>query len=907
VKVDGNEADPNSLGAADLITQGLILEMYDPDRSTGVVRRGRDGVAQRSSWGEFTSWWGENVLEPQRAAQGAGIAVVSEATSSPTVERLRAQFLDMFPKALWCTWEPLAASGPAEAAEAVFGQDVRTHLNLRGAKVIASFDDDFLMANPAALRLTREFADGRRIRTPEDAKEMNRLWVVEPNYSVTGSNADHRYRMRAGDVGKALAAVAHALSRNGVAVAEAALAAVPAPSGAEYDFAKTLAKDLAAHQGKALVTVGDRQPAYVHALAHAVNAALGATSAGLVAYTPRKQAGNATLKMVADAVRSGAATTLVVIGANPAYTGPVDEDFASVIERAGNSIHLGLFEDETGSRCLWHLNRAHALESWGDTRNPDGTVLLQQPVILPLYGGKTAAQFIAALMGNGEAQAQALVRETHAARFPEADAERAWRRSLHAGAIEGSADYRTVTPKADFAKVAELAAKAPAAPASGEVEVVFAQDAKLFDGRFANNGWLQELPDPMTKVTWDNAALLDSVAAERLGVKTGSMVNVEVNGRTLAMAAYVMPGIAQGTVVLNLGYGRTAAGRVGNAVGFNTYRLRTSAQPWIAAGKVTRASGSYKLALTQDHHVIDSVGFKEREKRIPQMVREQTAADHQAHPDHARHVVHATPPVNLWKPHEYTGYKWGMAIDLNACTGCNACVVACNAENNVPIVGKEQVWRGREMHWIRIDRYYRGAVENPQAVHMPLTCVHCENAPCEQVCPVAATVHDDEGINVMVYNRCIGTRYCSNNCPYKVRRFNFFSYTGDLTETEKMRQNPEVTVRMRGVMEKCTYCYQRIAKAKITAKNEGRKVRDGEIRTACQVTCPAQAIVFGDLADRESQVSKLHAQARSYETLEFLHLRQRTLFLAKVRNPHPDLAPAGHDGGHSHNTGAHHS
>jgi len=611
------------------------------------------------------------------------------------------------------------------------------------------------------------------------------------------------------------------------------------------------------------------------------------------------------------------------LGGNPVLNAPVDLGFGEALGAVPRLIHLGLYQDETvqaglgnapaggsapgnsGARRadaeFWHLPRSHYLESWGDVRSWDGTVSVTQPLIAPLYDGKSPIEILALLAGEPADEGFEIVRTTLRASLDrgEFDASKAtggflgdfesfWRSVLEQGVVPGSAD-RPANPAINPASLGQaLNELDPKLPSFGRdnLEIVFTPDPAVYDGRFANNGWLQEIPRSLTKITWDNAALLSPATAEALGLRADDLVVLKHRGREIKLPVYVMPGQAPFSCTVHLGYGRTAAGRVGTRVGSDVYRLRESAAPHFDGGLTLAGTGrTYKLACTQEHHAIDAIGLKGMRERIGGLVREGTLAEYKSDPHFAQHEEHP-PLVSMWKEHEYQGHRWGMTIDLNSCTGCNACVVACTAENNVPVVGKARILEGREMQWIRIDRYFVGDAESPEVAFEPVACVHCENAPCEQVCPVGATMHDSEGLNVMVYNRCIGTRYCSNNCPFKVRRFNFFNYRKNLSPSERMAFNPEVTVRSRGVMEKCTYCIQRIEAVKIRAKNERRPVGDGEIVPACAQTCPTQAIQFGDLNDPESKVAKLQAHPRSYAMLAELNIKPRTMHLARLRNPH---------------------
>jgi molybdopterin-containing oxidoreductase family iron-sulfur binding subunit len=647
----------------------------------------------------------------------------------------------------------------------------------------------------------------------------------------------------------------------------------------------------------------------------------------------------ASIKALTEDMAAKRVTNLVIIGGYPVYDAPADLDFAAALGQVRTSVHLSLYDNETSRLCTWHVPRAHELESWGDARAWDGTIGVIQPLILPLFEGLSPIELLAVMANDDKTTGHDIARRTFGEGTAAPDVERLWRRTLHDGYKAGSAHSTATTSVLDAAATTAVEDLWQSwTPAAGDAfELVFVQDACVHDGRLANNGWLQELPDPLTKLTWDNAVCLGPRAAERLRIDTGDMVRISRAGRAVEAAVCVVPGQHSESVTLNLGYGRQRAGLVGNGAGFDFYPLRTSDAMGIADGAVIeKIQGSYEFAVTQDHHPVDTIGGRGTADRLPTILREGTLQEYRRDPKFAKHRAHVVHRLSLWN--EPGGgaseYAWGMSIDLSACTGCSACVVACQAENNIPVVGKDQVRRGRELQWIRVDRYFKGDPESPEAVGVqPVPCMHCETAPCEQVCPVAATTHDDDGLNVMIYNRCVGTRYCSNNCPYKVRRFNYFDYqkrapvrdTGlldvdpkyfvrpqsDANLLQQMQFNPEVTVRSRGVMEKCTFCVQRIADAKISAKNEWVKmseaekranprvtVPDGELTTACAQACPAQAIVFGDLNDPGSRVAALRADDRSYEMLEELNTKPRTTYLAKLRNPAPDLAPPApaHDG-----------
>ena len=895
IKIEGNPKHPQSLGATSALAQASILTLYDPDRSENLHRRGIHGV-EVSRWEQFAAFARARMKDFQETG-GIGLAVLSEASSSPTLAAMRGRLQQRLPEARWFEYDPLSADNERLGSQLAFGKPYRTHVVLRQAGVIVCLEADLLGSHPAAVQYAREFAE-RRNPTPG---RMNRLYSVESGYSVTGAAADHRLAVPSGQI----AAIAAALERE-VSGRVGRGAGDPAEKGDRTSqFVQAAAEDLLAHRGRGVVAAGPSQPREVHAAVHRINAALGNVGK-TVWYTAEPDADRPThweaLRSLAAEMAAGRLQTLLILGGNPVYDAPADLSFAEALNQVPESIHLSQYRNETSRRCLWHLPEAHWLESWGDARAYDGTYSVVQPMIEPLRGGKSGIEVLELLLSDHPANARTLVQATFQGKGvagPE-DFERRWEKTLHDGLLEASA-WRRETPS-------------PRTPLSPEVqrmvgplEIVFCRASAVYDGRFANNGWLQETPDPLTKLTWDNAALISPATAQSLGIESQTLVRLKYGGRELEIPAYVMPGQADGSVSVALGYGRTAAGRVGGdidegiaPVGADAYRLRLASDPWFAGGLTIEPTGKkYPLAVTQDHFAIDAVGRRGREEKAAHQLREASLEHYRKHPDFARHLGPEHPPlVSLWSEPAFTGHRWAMSVDLTRCIGCNACVVACQAENNVPVVGKERVLRGREMHWMRVDRYFRGPPDAPAVAFQPVMCQQCELAPCEQVCPVAATVHSQEGLNDMVYNRCVGTRYCANNCPYKVRRFNFFNYHKNLEapdhEILKMRFNPEVTIRHRGVMEKCTYCVQRIQAAKIEAKNrqaagEPYAVADGRIQTACQQACPTGAIVFGDLSDAASQVAIQRRQDRAYAVLEELNVKPRTTYLARIRNPHPGL------------------
>ena len=930
-KIEGNPEHPISRGATDAAQQASVLELYDPDRSRSVFK-GSD----QSTWAAFDEWAGSHfgALEARR---GEGLHVLGEATSSPSLLELKRRFLRRFPRARWHEYEPIHNDNERAGARMAFGSPYRSHYAFDRAKFIVSLDSDFLGAHPAAVKHARDFARSRRANDPD--KSMSRLYVFESGYSLTGANADHRVAVRSADVAVIAGRLAAAL------LDPKPFADFLAAIGDLHEGQPVLAEainDLRNHPGESLLVAGPRQPAEVHYLCHLLNEALGNVGS-TVRYSdePDDPDHLESITALGEDLAAGKVQTLVILGGNPVYNAPADLNFAAHLDSV-KSIHLSLYRNETSQRCTWHLPRAHYLESWGDTRAYDGTFAIVQPLIQPLHGGRSAIELVAGLSGDELSAGYDIVRRTFEEFTRALDFERMWRRTLHDGVLAGSEATpatRRANPRHVKRHVESLGERWAGGDRDG-FELTFVPDPALHDGRFANNGWLQELPDPLTKLTWDNAVILSPAAGGLLGVTTGDRVRVSVGNRAMEAAVLLMPGQHAASATLTLGYGRRFAGRVCSGAGFDFYQLRTAEGDGISGGAtIKKINGTYELAITQDHHAIESVAGKGTQERLPSIFREATLAHYREHPDFAKHKAHVVHRLSLWdESHPFhsahgldeAAYAWGMSIDLNTCTGCSACVVACQAENNIPIVGKDQVKRGRELHWIRIDRYFKGTdPETPDALALqPVACMHCENAPCEQVCPVAATVHDKDGLNVMIYNRCIGTRYCSNNCPYKVRRFNFFDFhrrgplreqPGRLLQVEpdyylkeqagadplqRMQFNPEVTVRVRGVMEKCTYCIQRISAAKIEAKNEWVRtppeqrprrvtVPDGSLVPACAQACPAEAIVFGDLNDPRSRVAAMHKEPRAYELLEELNTKPRTRYLAKLRNPAPALAAEG--------------
>ncbi len=869
-KIEGNPEHPSSLGATNVFSQASILGLYDPDRSQVVRKAGKI-----STWDFFLVDL-NSLLEGLKSRAGRGLRILTQTVTSPSLGAGIGELLAQFPEARWHQWEPLGRHAAREGSRLAFGDAVESVYDFSQAEVVLSLDSDFLGDGPGSVRYARDFAARRRVRG--ESGRMSRLYAVEPTPSVTGAKADHRLPLRAVEVEALAREVGRKLGLSGLAGAYSEHAA----------WIEGVAKDLMAHRGSSLVVAGDGQPAGVHALVHGLNAALGNVGRG-VRYIPALDVSPVdhfeSIRQLCEDMRAGQVELLVMLGGNPVYDAPADLDFKGALDQVKTRVHLSLYEDETSELCHWHIPEAHYLESWGDVRGHDGTVSILQPLVAPLYGGRTRHELVSALQGKPGTPSHDLVKNYWKGQSGGSDFEKFWRRSLHDGIVAGSAlPERSVTARADWSA---LAASAPTAG----LEIVFRPDPCLDDGRFANNGWLQELPRPITKLTWDNAVLVAPATAGRLHLENGALARLTLQGRTVEGPIWIQPGQAVDSVAVHLGSGRRLAGRVGNQVGFDGYPLRSSAGAGFATGLEIEASGfSQKMACTQNHFLIEAELAGE-EVVTRHIVRTGTLAEYNQDPGFVQEMAETLPKdFSLFPQVEYKGHAWGMAIDLTACTGCNACVVACQSENNIPVVGKAQVLAGREMQWIRIDRYYRGGLENPSIVFQPMLCQHCENAPCEVVCPVAATTHSPEGINEMTYNRCVGTRYCSNNCPYKVRRFNFLLYQDWNTPTLKLLRNPDVSVRSRGVMEKCSYCVQRVNAAHIDSKVHDREIRDGDVVTACEAACPSQAIVFGDINDPASRVARAKAEKLNYGALTDLNTNPRTSYLAKLTNPNPEIA-----------------
>ncbi|MCU0492679.1 MAG: 4Fe-4S dicluster domain-containing protein, partial [Chloroflexaceae bacterium] len=865
-KAEGNPQHPDSLGATDIFAQAAVLQIYDPDRSQSVQR---DNVF--STWEDFLEGINGSI-QVLRSTQGAGLRILTDTVTSPTLASQLQQLLGALPEARWVQYEPVSRDASRAGARAAFGRDVATRYDFSQANIILSLDDDFLSPYPGGLNYARFFINRRRVS--EGATDMNRLYMAEGAHTITGSMADHRLPMRPSQIEGLARAVAA-----GLGVAGVANTAQLSPE--QQAWVNTVVADLGANRGASLVIAGIQQPAAVHVLAHAINAALG-NAGTTVVYTqpvePRPADQHADMRQLVQDMRDGQVQAIVVLGGNPVYSAPADLNFAQAYTQVPLRVHLGLYNDETGVLSNWHIPQAHFLESWSDVRAFDGTVSVVQPLIEPMFGGHNAHEILAILNGQTGPNAYDVVRGYWQAARPAEDFEQFWRIVLAQGVISG-----TAAPPQSVTIQNQALTNLAAAPAAEGLELILRPDPHIWDGQFNNVSWLQELPKPITQIVWDNAALVSPRMAERLELQNDDVVELRFNGNAIRAPIWITPGQVDEAVTLHLGYGRERAGRVGNGTGVNAYLLRTTDVPWGGPGLELNKTGErYQVVTAQEHWSMEGRNI----------VREATFAEYQANPDFAHDEHHSAEGASLL-PDYTTPIGWAMSINLNACIGCNACTIACQAENNIPVVGKQEVANSREMHWIRVDRYFAGDLDNPRVYRMPVPCMHCETAPCEIVCPVAATIHDQyNGLNQQIYNRCVGTKYCSNNCPYKVRRFNFFQYNERTPTTIWLQHNPQVTVRNRGVMEKCTYCVQRINYERSRIGPEGAAIRDGQVLTACQQVCPTEAIVFGNKLDPDSRVAKLQASNLNYSLLGELNTRPRTTYLAKLTNPNPALAGA---------------
>lgn len=913
VKVEGNTLDSVSQGGTGTYHQAAILGLYDPDRSSKSMQ-GKVPSTSEAFDGALLSAFAGAVKKA-----GAGFVVLSQGSSSPTLAWLRGELLKQAPQARWVAYEAGDASGPRAGAQLAFGKAVTPMYRPENADILVALDSDFITAGvPGGLGHARAVAS----RRDADQGTMSRIYALEASLTEIGSLADHRVSIPPSKIA-AVAAYLDSL----VSAGKGAAGAQTAPDEAALGGAQVkkvldvIAKDLLSHTGKSLVVVGSGHAPEVHALVHRINFVLGNVGSTL----SFREAGETLAggvdelaSLVAD-MEGGKVESLLILGGNPVYDAPVDLGFAAALGKVSSTFHAGLYFDETAELSTWHTPLTHFLEAWSDARAVDGTYRIAQPLIDTVLGGRSEIQILAKLLDLHKQDGQTIVRDTLGLK-----SDKAFRKAVH----DGFTGDVTTAIEVELQQLGAISL-----PQAAGLELVFELDPGLHDGRFANNAWLQELPHPLSKLCWDNAALVAPATGAELGLEDAHLCTVTLDGRSVTLPSLFVPGQAEGTVVLALGYGRNEAGVVGGSkskdvqtVGANTYAIRTSKAPHFAVGaEIKKAGPRVPLAVTQHLWAIDAIGMSGEKAREDVLVREATlgsyeefkklprhghAAHGEPHPGDIKGKVHHPPKLNLWHgPVSYDGHKWGMSVDLNKCSGCSACIVACQSENNIAVVGKTEVAKGRELTWLRIERFYKGDDKSAEVRQQPVMCQQCESAPCEQVCPVGATMHSSEGLNDMVYNRCIGTRYCSNNCPYKVRRFNYRNYnlefygmtpyTGTDDPRAKLKAmafNPEVTVRGRGVMEKCTFCVQRIQSVKIQAKNNKRPIEDGEIQTACEQACATGAIIFGDLNDKKSRVQAAQYKSRAYELLQELNNRPRVNYLARISNPHPELST---DHGHS--------
>jgi Fe-S-cluster-containing dehydrogenase component len=896
VKVEGNEKHPTSLGKSNSFAQASTLEMYDPDRARGVKFKGK-----KVDWNEYL-----NFAKSINDGNGKGLAVLMQESSSPTIKSIQEDFKKNLPNADWVVYESVNNENLYDGIELAFSKRLQPLYRLEKAQIIVSLGSDFLGVDDNNIYHTRKFAQNRNI--VDENSTMNRLYVAESSISSTGSSADHRLNVPQHEMENLLAELAYELKQLGLRIEAKKV------KSSNNLWVKAAAKDLFDGRGESIIIGGSSLPKEFHQLIALINYNLKAP----IDYYPLNMSQVSSVKnfeSLCKDMKDGKINNLIILGANPVYDSPVDFDFVESLKKVKNSVHLTNIIDETSKLCSWNIAMNHYFECWGDAMTYDGHVSIVQPQIMPLFDSKSIIQVLSPIVHSKEESAYDTVKNVWKSKIVKSgNFEREWDKVLHDGLYK----------KPIFKKVnVKPASKISTAILNNysldndKFEIVFCPSSSVYDGRYANNGWLQEIPKPITSLTWDNAALISIKVAKKLNIKNGQMLEISVGDNSINIPAFITPGQNQKSITLELGYGRKFNGRIGNEVGFNVYPLRSSDSPsFILNGSIKVLNETYPLASTQDHHGLeddkyaapgfDDLANKETQSRIPELVKQSTLDYYKDNPDWVQKKVeqHKPDKKRSWADHsmynpdwDYSkGPQWGMSIDLTSCTSCNACSIACQSENNIPVVGKQQVMNGREMHWIRIDNYFAGDPDNPEVSTQSVACVHCELAPCESVCPVAATTHSSDGVNQMTYNRCLGTRYCANNCPYKVRKFNFYNYTRDLPEVVQMAMNPDVSIRFRGVMEKCTYCYQRISSARITAENEGREIKDGDFQVACQQSCPADAIKFGDINDPNSEVSKAKRRNRDYALLAHLGTAPRTTYLAKIRNQNPMLVSKSQNG-----------
>ena len=887
-KIEGNEKHSSSLGKADAFTQASILNLYDPDRAQIPALNGNE-----STWDAFSEDWAK-LKEQYSQNKGKGLIVISNSFNSPSLLRTKKLFSKTFPKAQWIVYDAVNDENIYNGLHIATGKKYQPVYHFDKADVVLSLDADFMQLESNSVSNTIGFSSKRRVDNENDS--MNRLYAVESSLSVTGSMADHRLRIQNSQIPSFIATLANELRKLGNNIISSSNLKGFGHYKENKQFLKVLAKDLTKAKGKSLIVAGRNQSAEIHALVFAINESLKNNNKTVSYYSTDEMvlSNKNNLFHAVSKMKNNEYSTCVILGANPVYDA-VNLDFKNALTKVKHTIFLGSHADETAQAVNWHLPESHVLESWGDTRSFDGTYSIIQPLIAPLFDTKSMGEFVSILLGNDDTYHD-FTKKTFKT-FNASNSGSKWRKALHDGVLSGSS-YKSKKTKLKASRLAQNLKTYSANFDEEAIEITLLPSNSTFDGSYSNNGWMMESSDPITKVTWENVAQISLSTAKKLGIANEEIITINNGINSISIPAWIMPGHADNSITLTMGYGRNMNGRIADSAGANILPIFSFSATSISNASITGTGTIVNIASTQDHHGMDLERLAKDaiQERLLDIVRESSLDDYQSNPDFAKQYAEKTIEKDgklpsMWERHKYdTGYQWGMAIDLNVCNGCNACSIACQSENNIPVVGKEEVEKGREMSWIRIDRYFKGDdIDNPEIALQPVGCQHCEMAPCEAVCPVAATTHDDEGLNTMVYNRCIGTRYCANNCPYKVRRFNFHNYTKDMPEVVQMAQNPDVTVRFRGVMEKCTYCVQRIKKAEITAKNDNVELNDGDVIAACQQTCPSEAIVFGNINDPNSKVSKLKEQNKNYLLLGELNLGTRTSYLAKLRNPHPEL------------------
>ena len=901
VRVNGNEKHPASMGKSDSFSQASTLEMYDPDRSRGVRLNGK-----KVDWSEYVKY-GQSINNKN----GKGLAVLSQESSSPTMQFMHEEFKKAYPEADWIVYEPINNENLYKGIEKAFGKKLQPLNRLENAQTILSIGSDFLGVEDNAIYHTRKFAMNRDL---EDEKStMNRLYVVESFMTPTGSSSDHRLNVPRHEFGLVLKELAGELKKLGLNINAKSM------NTSNHLWIKTVAEDLMKNKGQSIIIGGSDLSVDLQCLIAGINSQLQAP----IDYYPLDKAHVTSMedfKVLCQKMNKGLIDNLIILGGNPVYDAPADYKFKACLSNVKSAVHLSNSYDETSKHCQWHIAQAHFFEAWGDAMTYDGYVSVIQPQIRPLFDSRSAIQVLTPIIFKEDRSSYDTIKKVWKDSIvKESNFERNWEKILHDG-IYNKPLLKSKKVRSNK-QVSTAVLSKDQSLEENKFEIIFAPSSSVYDGRYANNGWLQEIPKPITSLTWDNVAFVSMKVAKKLNLKNGQMIEIALGGDSIKIPAWIVPGQNNKTITLELGYGREFAGRIGSGVGFNVYPLRTSANMGCAINASIKVlNETYPIASTQDHYGFEedklaAPGFSnlsgdEIQSRIPDLVKQSTLKEYKEHPEFVQDIVESHKPdkkrswadhsmYNIEPEYDYSkGNQWGMSIDLTSCTSCNACSIACQSENNIPVVGKEQVMNGREMHWIRIDNYFSGDPDNPEVSTQSVSCVHCELAPCEQVCPVGATTHSTDGTNQMTYNRCLGTRYCANNCPYKVRKFNFYNYTRDLPEVVQMAMNPDVSMRFRGVMEKCTYCYQRVSEARIKAENEDRELVDGDVKVACAQSCPADAIKFGDINDPNSEVSKAKRRNRDYALLGHLGTSPRTTYLAKIRNQNPKLSSGSHQGGH---------